>query len=119
MSGIEEQIELTSRILKGEIGCAGVERELDRISEQYGEDCFNSYIVKRKPEPWNEADLKELRVLSASGAASKEFYRYMAEVSEAVFSKKARGKKTCLYIGLAAVIILIAIIVCSFGWMIQ
>lgn len=114
MSGIEEQIVLTSQILKGKIGCDDVEKELDRISRQYGEECFNSYTVKRKPKPWKEEDLKELQILSASGAASKDFYRYMAEVSEAVFSKKARRKKIFIYIGMAAAIILIAIFVLSF-----
>lgn len=115
MSGIEEQIALTDRILKGEIGRADVEKELDRISGQYGKDCFNSYAVKRKPGPWSEADLEELRILSASGAASKDFYRYMAEVSEAVFSKKAQEGKIHLYIGLAA-LILIVVFVCIWGW---
>ncbi len=115
MSGIEEQIALTSQILKGEIGRADVEKELDRISREYGEDCFNSYTVKRKPKPWKEEDLKELQVLSASGAASKDFYRYMAEVSEELFSRKARKKKIYFYIGVAVVIILIAIFVFCFG----
>ncbi len=116
MSGIEEQSVLTSKILKGEIGRADVEKELDRISRKYGEDCFNSYPVKRKPKPWKEEDLKELEILGASGAGSKDFYRYMAEVSEAVFSRKALKKKIRFYIGMALVIILIAIFVCTFGW---
>lgn len=108
MSGVDEQIKLVSKILNGKIDKAGVEKEIEQIANKYGDDCFNSYTVKRKPKPWSVKDLQELEGLSTSGAASKEFYLYMAEVSEEVFSKEAFRKR--IYIG--GVIVLIVMIIC-------
>lgn len=84
MNGINQRVKLGTKILRGEINKAEAVKEIERISEQYGEDCFNSYEVKRQSKPWTEKELKELEILSASGAGSKEFYLYMAEVSEEV-----------------------------------
>lgn len=108
MSGVEEQNRLVTRILRGEIDKAGVKKELERISAEYGEDCFNSYVVKKKAKPWTYKELKELEILSTSGAASKEFYLYMSEVSDEVYAKKAAKKKISI---LAGVILVIALVV--------
>ncbi|MBE5879080.1 MAG: hypothetical protein E7288_03775 [Lachnospiraceae bacterium] len=112
MSGREERLLLVSKILKGEIGKKDVENELERISKQYGDECFNSYEVKKQPKPWTNNSLKELEVLSASGAASKEFYLYMAEVSEEVYSQKYKKKKLFrgVLFGVLAITVLIFIV---------
>lgn len=104
MEYIGEQIELVSKIVKGEINKAGVEKELSRMEQQYGSECFNSYPVKRKPKPWTKEHLNELEVLSSSGASSKEFYLYMAEVSEEVYKFKLNKKI------IIAIIVVIAIV---------
>ena len=110
MNGIDEQIKLVSKILSGEISKMEVAKELKRISETYGEECFNSYEVKRKPKPWTEQNLKELEILNASGAGSKEFYLYMAEVSEEVYAQKAKKKKLLTGV-LFGVLIVVAVII--------
>lgn len=117
MSGIDEQVDLAYKILNGKIKKVDVEKELERISKKYGDNCFNSYTVKRKPQPWSEKDLKDLGNLSASGAASKEFYRYMAEVSEQVYAQKATRKKIYTGIGIIAVIVAIAIVIFGYKWL--
>lgn len=109
MSGLDEQINLVSKIMKGEIDRSGVEQELNRISAEYGDDSFNSYTVKRMPKPWTDKELKDLEVLSATGAASKEFYLYMAEVSEAVYAKKILKK--IIMIGAGTFILILLVIV--------
>lgn len=111
MSGREEQIKLVSKILKGEIGKADVDKELERISNQYGDDCFNSYEVKRQPKPWTGKSLKELEILSASGAASKEFYLYMAEVCEEVYSKKSKKRKLLQGVLIVGLVVLVLVFV--------
>lgn len=93
MSGREEGLELVFKILRGEIGKAEVAKEIERISEQYGDDCFNSYEVKRQPKPWTRKSLEELEILNAAGAASKEFLLYMAEVADKVYARESNIKK--------------------------
>ena len=112
MTGIDEQIKLAERIVRGELKKSEVEKELQRISEEFGDDCFNSYKVIRKPKPWNKKDLDELEVLSASGASSKDFYLYMAEMSEAVYSetKKNNTKKIILLVIILAVAVVASIV---------
>lgn len=92
-NGRKERIKLVSKILNGEIRKADVAKELERISNQYGDGCFNSYEVKRQSKPWGRKNLKELEILSASGAASKEFYLHMAEVADKVYARESNIKK--------------------------
>lgn len=94
MNAGKELSRLTSKILTGEMRYADVEEALNRISMQYGEDCFNSFPVERKEKPWSDKDLEDLGTLSACGAGSREFYLYMAEVSDYVYSQKAAKRKT-------------------------
>lgn len=115
MSAVDEQIELSSKILRGEISYAEVEKELDRISGQYGENCFNSYTVKKIPKPWSFKTIDDLKILSASGASSRGFYEYMAEVCEEVYSKKTSNKKKYIFAGLAIVIIFGVILSICYG----
>lgn len=109
MGAVEEQIRLVSKIVNGEIHRPEVERELDRIAKQYGEDCFNSYVVTRKPKPWSKEYLEELRALSVRGAGSREFYLYMAEVSDEVH--KGVPKWLVIAAGIVIAIALVAVLV--------
>lgn len=92
MGLVEEHIKLTNGIVSGELNREQVATEINRIESEYGEDSFDSYAVKRKNAPWTKYDLEDLEVQSASGACSKDFYLYMAEVSEYVHrSNDKRG----------------------------
>jgi hypothetical protein len=90
---LEEHIKLTSKIVRGEIKRPQVEKILEQMEEKYGEYCFDTFPVDRKEKPWSKAYLKELELLSGSGASSKEFYLYMSEVSDYVYSHKFFKKK--------------------------
>ena len=90
MGLIEEHLKLSERIVSGKMTRADVERELCRIELEYGSNAFNYYTVKKKQAPWTQKDLDELEIKSASGAGSKEFYLYMAEVSEYVYKAKKK-----------------------------
>lgn len=119
MNAGKELSRLTSKILKGEMRYPDVEKELDRISMQYGEDCFNCFRVERKEKPWSEKDLEDLGILSACGAGSREFYLYMAEVSDYVHSQKATKRKRgklILYIILICICVGIIIVAARFGY---
>lgn len=87
MGVVEEHVKLTNKIMAGELTYNQVKNEIDRIESQYGEDSFGSYKVKKTSAPWSMKDLEDLEVQSVSGACSKEFYLYMAEVSEFVYKK--------------------------------
>lgn len=112
MTGTEEQFKLVGKISKGEIRKPEVEKELDRISKEYGDDCFNSYAVHKKPQPWDEGYLDELKILSTSGAASKDFYLHMAEVSDYLNDnkKKESHKKVGFLAGIAVVVLIIIVV---------
>lgn len=90
MGLIEEHIQLAKKIVGGELSKTLVIEEINRIEKEYGEDAFNSFVVKKKSSPWTQKDLDDLEMQSASGAGSKEFYLYMAEVSEFVHKKDKR-----------------------------
>ena len=93
MGLVEEHVKLTNSILSGELTVEQVKCEIERIESEYGPSAFDSYKVKKTNAPWNKEDLEKLEIQSASGACSKEFYLYMAEVSEFVYKK---NKKTGL-----------------------
>lgn len=113
MTGSEEQNNLVMKILKGEVHKTDVERELDRIEKQYGKECFNGYVVKKRPMPWGNDYLSELEILSASGAASKEFFIHMAEVSDYLHErgKNKKNNKVIIAVGVIALVVLVAIYV--------
>ncbi len=113
MTGIEACRNMVFRILKGEMSVPEVEKELERISREYGEEeSFNCYKVRREPKPWSEETLEKLKVLCASGAGSKEFYLHMAEVAEEVYAQKAKKKTRRIVAATLTVIIILAAVVC-------
>ena len=89
MSLIEEHIHLANDIAAGKISANQLEEELSRIENEYGASAFNSFKVTRKDPPWTNEDLEDLRDQSSAGACSKEFYRYMVEVSESVYKNNS------------------------------
>ena len=105
MTGSEEQMRLVTKILKGEIRTPEVEKELDRISKQYGDDCFNSYEVHKKAKPWNKDYLDELELLGTSGASSKEYYLHLAEVSDYLRDRSRSNGNKVLFVVIGIVVI--------------
>lgn len=84
MGLVEEHIGLTNGIMSGELTRNSVENEIKRIESKYGAEAFNHFKVEKRSAPWTQKDLDDLEIQSASGAGSKEFYLYMAEVSDYV-----------------------------------
>lgn len=93
MGLVEEHVKLTNSILAGDLNVDQVKSEVNRIESEYGPGSFDSYKVRKTSAPWTKEDLDELEIQSISGACSKDFYLYMAEVSEFVYKK---NKKTGL-----------------------
>lgn len=92
MELVNEHINLTNKILAGELSKEDVKLEIDRMENEYGESAFNLYKVSKKDAPWTQRDLDDLEVQSAAGALSKDFYLYMAEVSDFVHRKNKKNK---------------------------
>lgn len=112
MDGRTECIKLGEKILKGKISGQKVRIELDRIVTEYGEDIFNKYCkVKKQSKPWTEETLKELEIFSMAGVASRDFYLYMAEVADEVYSRKKKKKALKVGAGITALLVVIAIII--------
>ena len=107
MGYASDQVDLVSKIVKGELKQQKVVEELDEMEAKYGKECFNSYPVKRKPKPWSMEYLKELERLSSSGASSREFYLYISEVSDDIYRK--RKNKIII---IALIVIIAAAIAC-------
>jgi hypothetical protein len=85
---------LVDKLMKGDISKEEVREAINGILQKYGEGAFNSYRVTRHMPPYSEKDIDELKVLAASGAASKEFFEYWADVNEYVrLSAKTKNKK--------------------------
>ena len=102
-NGTKEIVELSKNILNGKLNKKDVIKELERISNQYGDDCFNSYDFDPNKKKYN--NLKDLEIISASGASSKKFYLHMADVADKVYSKERNikiAKKIILSIILGA-----------------
>ena len=79
---------IAARIANGTYTRKDVKNKLDALERAYPEETYMVYPVARKEKPWNLAYLKELETLFYSGAASREFLEYMAEVSEDVYRAK-------------------------------
>lgn len=112
MTGTEEQVKLVSKILKGEIRQEKVMEELDRISKQYGNECFNAYAIQKKPKPWNKDYLDELELLGTSGASSKDYYLHLAEVSDYLrdLEKSKKSKVIGVILGIIVLVLVVVII---------
>lgn len=86
-----------------------VKARIDGLKKQYGEDSFSSINFEKKPLPWDEAYLRELREKNVTGACSEEFLLHMAEVSDYLSARK--GRTSSIVAGVAIVLVLILIII--------
>jgi hypothetical protein len=82
---------------------------IDGLKRKYGTDSFSSINFEKKPLPWDESYLRELKEKNITGACSEDFLLHMAEVSDYLLAKKRR--KLAIVIVAGVVIVLIAILV--------
>lgn len=101
------RVAFARKVKNGEYTLAQAEEELDRMEARYGEEAFLSGSVIRKEPPWTMEDLESLDREVTAGAGSREFLHYMAEVSDAVYSKKRRTKMLAIVGGVVAALALI------------
>ena len=93
---------IAAGIADGTYSRKAVRKKLDALERAYPEESYMVYPVTRKEKPWDAAYLKELKELFYSGAASREFLEYMAEVSEEVYrAKRLRRTILCAVLALA------------------
>ena len=111
MDSIQARIDFVHKVMDGKYSRAEAEAELNRMEQLYGEDAFSIGKVVRKPKPWTMEDLEELERDFMASASSREFFRYMAEMSEEVYRKKRERKKMAILGGIAAVVALVAAVV--------
>lgn len=76
------------------------------------EDAEHLHVHFVMNKPWNLAYLKELETLFYSGAASREFLEYMAEVSEDVY----RAKRLRRVVAYAALLLALCAAVFALIW---
>lgn len=105
------RIDFANKVKNGEYTFTQAEAELDRMGECYGENAFLAGNVTRKDPPWTMEDLDDLYMEAIAGAGSREFFNYMAEVSDVVYSKKHRTKRLAILGGIASIIALIGIMI--------
>lgn len=108
---IQARVNFVQCVMDGKYSCAEAEAELSRMQKEYGEHAFAPYCVEPKPKPWTFEDLKLLERKFMAGAASREFFSYMAEMSEEVYRKKRQRKKMAILGGIAAVVALVTVVV--------
>ena len=84
---------------------------IDALKKEYGGDLFSSINFEKKPLPWDESYLRELKEKNVTGACSEEFLLHMAEVSDYLSAKKSRISTIAIVVGVVIVMITILIIV--------
>lgn len=105
----EEINQLVGDIVNHDIDLAQTQIRINELKKKYGDDLFSSINFEKKPLPWNESYLRELKEKNVTGACSEEFLFHMAEVSDYIFAKKR--KLTTIAVVAGVVIFLIAIFV--------
>lgn len=106
----EKRSQLKNRIIYENISFDDVEKEVRKLEEEFGEDAFLPYRLKKKDKPWTASYFNELKELSIAGAASKEFILHFAEVKEEIVRRKQQ--MLCLIAGCASIVVgIIGIIV--------
>lgn len=102
---------LVGDIVNHNMDSAQVQARIDDLKKEYGEDSFPSINFEKKPLPWNESYLRELRVENVTGACSEEFLLHMAEVSDYLAAKKHRTLTVAIAVGVVIVLIIILVVV--------
>lgn len=105
------RVDFARKVKNGDYTLEQAEKELDRMEESYGEEAFLAGSVVRKEPPWTMKDLEKLNMEVTAGAGSRELLHYMAEVSDAVYSKKRRMKLLTILGGIVAAIALAGAII--------
>ena len=84
---LEKHVELTNDIVYGRTTVKEVRNRIKEIIDEYGPNSFDSFSVNKDkfPKPWTKDTLRELELLSASGACSIEFYLFFAQVADEVY----------------------------------
>ena len=108
---VQARIDFIHKAEKGDYTAAEAEVELDRMEAQFGEAAFLPGTVRRKPKPWTERDLEELKDEATVGAGSREFLSYLAEVGSFVHERaRARRRRRAILGAVAAVAAAAAIV---------
>lgn len=106
----EEISKLTDEILNYNITKKEVEGILNRMEEEYGKQIFPSIDFEKKPQPWNEKYLRELKEKNMAGAYSRDFILHMAEVSEKI-AEYRKIKKILALIVISVVLLIILVVI--------
>lgn len=107
MAAVDERVNIIDRILSNRIKKTEVEKELERLENQYGEDAYTDDAFRPKEKPWNKTYYLELEKASMAGVSSKKFIIHLVEVRDYL---QARLIATIAVIGLAIVCTIIIMI---------
>lgn len=117
MSAIEERIRLIEKILTNKISKVGVEKEIQRLEAEYGQNAFSVIYFNKKERPWSREYYEKLEQLSLSGEDSKEYILHLVEVRDELANRGLggitsflRSHKVAVIICAVALIVVIALI---------
>lgn len=116
MTNSEMIAEFMMDIIDGKYTLNEAKQKIRAYEEQYGTDFFADYEIEKKDKPWDMEYLKELKLKGMTGMASKQFFLYLAEVSEYVHanadtSHSKGDKKKFIIAGIISAIIIALVIV--------
>ena len=99
---------LVGDILKHKADSVEVKSRINELKKKYGEDAFTSINFEKKPQPWDESYLWELREKNVTGACSEEFLLHMAEVSDYLVVRKNRIR---IIVAISVIILIVILII--------
>lgn len=113
--------ELIRDIIDGKYTLDQVEKIIQELEAEYGEEFFEKYDVPKEEKPWNRETLKKLETDSLVGTCSKPFILHLAEVSEYVHnkerndedSKKKNIRLRILVVSVIVVILILVVLLCN------
>ena len=107
----QAKLNFIHKAMNGEYTADQAKAELDEMEREFGDQAFLPGKGAKKPRPWTRADLEDLRLEAASGAGSRDFFIYLAEMGEEVSRMERRKRTTKIVAIIAAVVAAGAIIV--------
>ena len=107
---LQMRTEYVDKVMTGKYNKKQAEEELQKMEKKFGDGAFTSFIETRKSKPWDIEHLKELETMFIAGAASREFFEYMAEVAEDIYNERRR-KGFIWIMGIGFVVILLIVII--------
>lgn len=111
----DARLAIAQKIADGTYTKKAAERAMNALQREYPEDAFGQYYhFVRKPKPWDRAYLEELKNLCYSGADTREFMSFMAEVSDEIYHAGRIRKMVLAVLLCAAVLACIVLISKSF-----